>query len=499
MSNMIYKTLSHDAIVKALFENYESLYVVDANTSAFHCFHESDSYSSLCLEEMGDDFFKEVQRNINAVYWEDREHVIKMLSKEALCSGFMKGKYYSFVYRLVIDGKPLYHKLRATMEPIEGRPHFLIGIRNIDDSFRQDKLQAEKLSSMHSKELNHLEAVLASAEGYLEINLSKNTILEFSLYKLSSVLPDRIIDSAKNGSLLYSDFEKWNGEHLIVQNKERYITICDREYLINCFKNGDKRATATFTMRAADKDTQQCKMVFYMYQDEYSGDILSFCVLYDLTEQQRKEKELQELEKELQMMRLRNFTSQMQPHFLYNTLGSIQEIIVDDPKYASELIGDFTIHLRSCIRAMANDTPIPFSQELDNIMAYLNIEKMRFGHKLKVVYDIGIKDFKIIPLSVQPIVENAIRHGIYERGEAGGTVIISTFEKDDSICIVVKDDGVGFDPDMFRSEMTTGQRDSTGLNSIIFRLDKMMHASVDIKSDIGVGTCVTITVPRRLE
>ncbi|MBO4694009.1 MAG: histidine kinase [Clostridia bacterium] len=492
-----HEALSHDAIVRALFENYESIYAVDAETSLYKCFYESDSYSSLHLKGQGSNFFDALDEEaIKAVYFEDREFVKNMLSKQALSSGLGKEKFYSFVYRLIIDGQPLYHKLRATMGFVEGRQHFLIGIRNVDAAFRQDKALAEKLSSMHSKDLNHLEAILASAEGYLEANLTKDLILEYSSYKLPAVLPASFRNSAKKGTLTYSAFEKWHVEHLVEENKAKYKKISDKDYLINCYEHGEKRASASFSMRLADGQLQPCKIVFYLYQDTSSGDILSFCVLYDLTEQQRKEKELRDLENELQMSRLRNFTSQMQPHFLYNALGSIQEIVLEDPAYASELIGDFTIHLRSCIRAMANDAPIPFDQELANIKSYVNIEKMRFGKKLTVIYDIKKRDFLILPLSVQPIVENAIRHGIYERGEEGGVVTIKTVESEGNICVTVEDTGVGFDVEAYQEELSSGEKDSTGLKNIMFRLDKMMRASVDIKSRIGVGTKVTITIPR---
>ena len=497
ISDKKYEALSHDAIVRALFENYESIYAVDAETSAFQCFHESDSYSSLRLENHGDDFFDSMESNIiKAIYWEDRAFVRRMLSRQALLAGLKKDPFYSFVYRLMINGEPLYHKLRATSDLVEGRLHFLIGIRNIDTAFRQDKAQTEELSAMHSKEINHLEAILASAEGYLEVNLSKDVILEFSPYKLPDILPERFHRSAKEGSLAYSDFVKWHIEHMVTEKKERFAKVSARSYLIHCFEQGEKRASASFSMKTADGQRQPCKIVFYLYQETLSGDILSFCVLYDLTEQQRKEKELRELENELQMSRLRNFTSQMQPHFLYNALGSIQEIVLEDPAYASELIGDFTIHLRSCIRAMSNDAPIPFDQELANIKAYVNIERMRFGDKLKILYDIQTSDFSILPLSVQPIVENAIRHGIYERGEEGGTVTIRTARSDGAVRITVEDNGVGFDVEALRSEISSGKRDSTGLKNVMFRLDKMMHASVDIESRVGVGTTVTILIPK---
>ncbi|MBP3853676.1 MAG: histidine kinase, partial [Erysipelotrichaceae bacterium] len=411
---------------------------------------------------------------------------------ETLRNALEKDPFYTFVYRLMIDGKPLYHKLRATLDQDGGHPYFLIGIRNVDAAFRQDKKMAEKLSSMHDKEITHLEAILASAEGYLEANLTKDAVLEISPYATSSAFPESYRRLAKEGLLAYSAFIYWYTDNMVTDNRERFAKIGERQYLIDCFEKGEKRASVSFSVKAPGGSQKPCKIVYYIYQDA-SGDIMSFCVLYDLTEQQRKEKELRELEEELQRIRLRNFTSQMQPHFLYNTLGSIQEIILEDPEYACQLLGDFTIHLRSCIRAMSNDHLISFEEELKNIQAYVNIEKMRLKEKLQVIYDIGCKDFLILPLSVQPLVENAIRHGIYQRGKQGGHVWIQTRENEDHYQIVIRDDGIGFD---VPSVLSQRESDSTGLKNTLFRLNKILHAHVDIQSMTGQGTGVTITIPK---
>ena len=211
---------------------------------------------------------------------------------------------------------------------------------------------------------------------------------------------------------------------------------------------------------------------------------------------QEQEKDVRKLEDELHLCRIRNFTSQMQPHFLYNALGSIQEIMLTDPEYAASLLGDFTVHLRSCVRAMTHDEPIPFSQELKNIRAYVNIEKMRFGEKLNMKYDLEAPDFDVLPLTVQPLVENAIRHGIYQRGQKGGTVILRTREEKLGFVIQVEDDGVGFDVQKMWRDQEQGLRDSTGLQNIKFRLEKGLGAAVEIRSRIGEGTVVTVRVPR---
>lgn len=229
------------------------------------------------------------------------------------------------------------------------------------------------------------------------------------------------------------------------------------------------------------------------------GIMYGYSVVTDLSRykelQEKLEHELAETRQQLEQARIKNSSSQMQPHFLYNALASIREIVLDDPEYASDLIYDFTIHLRACIKSMASDNLIPFSQELENIKAYINIEKMRFGERLRVEYDCLETEFDIIPLSIQPLVENAVRHGIYERGSAGGTVWVRTFRQAEQILVEIKDDGVGFDFDAVMAEVKAGTRDSTGLSNLIFRFEKLMKAKVTVQSEVGTGTTITVTIP----
>ncbi len=211
------------------------------------------------------------------------------------------------------------------------------------------------------------------------------------------------------------------------------------------------------------------------------------------------EKELAETKADLEELKIKNFTSQMQPHFLYNALASIREIVLDDPEYASELLCDFTTHLRACLRSVTSDTLVPFSRELENIEAYVRIEKMRFGDRLEIRYECEEQDFLVIPLGIQPLVENAIRHGIYERGKQGGMVIVRTARKQDNIEVVVEDNGVGFDYDSIMQEIKAGTRDSTGMFNLIFRFERILNAKVKVESQPGVGTRITILIPIKEE
>lgn len=190
----------------------------------------------------------------------------------------------------------------------------------------------------------------------------------------------------------------------------------------------------------------------------------------------------------------RMMMAQMNPHFLYNALTSIQTIVKIDPDYAYNLIYDFSTHLRGTIKSVSSSEPIPFQQELANVNAYLNIERMRFGPRLKVDLDIQCDTFSVVPLTIQPLVENASKHGIFPRGEQGGTITIRSYEESDSYVIQVLDDGVGFDVD--RVLHPTEQRDSVGIASLNYRLKKMMGADVRFESKPGEGTTVTVWIPK---
>lgn len=230
-----------------------------------------------------------------------------------------------------------------------------------------------------------------------------------------------------------------------------------------------------------------------------SGVLYGCSVVTDVSRQQQQqqklEQELSDTRQQLEETRIRNAHSQMQPHFLYNALASIREVVLDNPTHGSDLLYDFSTHLRACIRSMSNEGLVSFSQELTNIQAYVNIEKVRLGEKLHMEYECAETDFEIIPLGIQPLVENAIRHGIYERGSEGGTVTLRTLREEDRVLVCVEDNGVGFDFDAMMREVTTGGRDSHGLANLIFRFEKRMHAKVTVESRIGVGTRITVAIP----
>ena len=182
--------------------------------------------------------------------------------------------------------------------------------------------------------------------------------------------------------------------------------------------------------------------------------------------------------------------SQIQPHFVYNSLSAISTLITIDPEKAQEALDNFTEYLRRNLSSLTDVKLIPFEDELKHIETYISLEKLRFDDRINVIYDLKTTDFNVPVLSIQPIVENAIKHGILKKVE-GGTLKISTYEADDSYDIVIEDNGVGFNNDDVKKE-----ENHYGIDNIEYRIKNMCNGSLDIKSVINKGTIVTITLKK---
>lgn len=199
---------------------------------------------------------------------------------------------------------------------------------------------------------------------------------------------------------------------------------------------------------------------------------------------QRQKDEIAEVQMDMMM-------SQIYPHFLYNNLAVIRELCTSDPVAASEAVGDLSRFLHTNMKFITNKNPVPVEQELAHVRQYLNLQKKRFGARMHVVYDITVSDFWIPPLTLQPIAENAVRHGIAKRAE-GGTVTIRTGETALTYLIIVEDDGPGFLPE---ARHLTNYR-GVGIENVKKRLRVMCNGSVEIDSKHGNGTTVTITIAK---
>lgn len=217
--------------------------------------------------------------------------------------------------------------------------------------------------------------------------------------------------------------------------------------------------------------------------------LISILIIFLLL-QVEQGRRLKEKELELSESRIAVMLSQIQPHFLYNVLTAIKQLCDIDPQQAKEAIVEFSVYLRGNLDSLTSSRCIPFEREMDHVRNYLSLEKKRFGAALQIRFDIQAGGFLIPPLTVQPIVENAVRHGVTKR-EGGGTVAISAREAREDFIITVSDDGVGINPNY--------QQDGNahvGFENVIKRLESMRSGRIDVESEPGIGTTVTITIPK---
>lgn len=202
-------------------------------------------------------------------------------------------------------------------------------------------------------------------------------------------------------------------------------------------------------------------------------------------------RENEQLRAELTERRIATMISQIKPHFIYNTLGSIAHLCLKQPEKAAELTRDFSQYLRGNFGELENNKPILLSKELEHVKHYVNIEKVRFPD-ITVDFDVRSDDFFLPALSVQPLVENAIKHGLMGL-ESGGSVTISVYETDTDYCVKVSDNGVGFD-----TALKSDGRQHIGINNIRERLSAICGGRLTIDSTPGKGTTAVIYIPKEV-
>lgn len=209
------------------------------------------------------------------------------------------------------------------------------------------------------------------------------------------------------------------------------------------------------------------------------------------TEEKLHEKEVAEVrtEKLLAEARLRSLESHLHPHFLFNTLNSISALIRIDPVRAEQMVGRLSALLRSSLDTSSRSL-IPLAQELAMVENYVDIERARFGDKLRGRIEVAseLRDALVPPLSIQSLVENAVKHGISPQ-RSGGEVLVSASSEDGQLRIEVSDTGNGFD--------LTAIRAGHGLDSLVRRLDALFSTEARLNVSRHNDRCVVqMTLPR---
>lgn len=225
----------------------------------------------------------------------------------------------------------------------------------------------------------------------------------------------------------------------------------------------------------------------------YIATTISTLIVY-LYIQSQAAKQMKEKELELLHSRVSIMLSMIQPHFLYNSLTAIGRLCDIDPQKAKIGVQQIAHYLRENLNSVTNESDIPFEQELHHIEIYLSLEKMRYGELLQVRYDIQYRDFYLPPLLLQPLVENAVNHGIAKKVE-GGTVTISSKKINDMIILEVMDDGIGFDV----KQMEKLDQSHIGLRNVKNRCEMICGGSMKVESEIGKGSSVMLFLPEKDE
>ena len=209
--------------------------------------------------------------------------------------------------------------------------------------------------------------------------------------------------------------------------------------------------------------------------------LLTFFVLYAtalLIESERaaRARELREvqLQEQLSRAQLHTLRMQLQPHFLFNTLNSISALIDQDVRAAQRMLSRLSDFLRMTLASTAHKE-VPLREELELLDRYVDVERVRFGDRLRITYDVtaDAREALVPNLLLQPLVENAIRHGIQPSID-GGTVSVRAYRDDGSLVIEVVDDGVGIGAN--REPKGTG----VGLANTRERLRQLYGAAADM-------------------
>lgn len=233
------------------------------------------------------------------------------------------------------------------------------------------------------------------------------------------------------------------------------------------------------------------------YMDEVVlVDILVYYYYFYSVYRKRIKEELYEKELEMERDKTTLLMAQIKPHFIYNCLAIIRYLCGVDSKMAEETIEHFSDYLRQSMEIITKIDCIPFSDEMKLVDNYLYMEKKRFGEKIRIEKKIEAYKFKIPPLTLQPLVENAVKHGLQGRGRnKAGLVTISAWEENDAYLVMVEDNGVGVDQELL--EQKDAQRVHIGIDNVKLRLELMASGTLTIESEPVTGTKAIMRLPKK--
>ncbi|MCP1102048.1 sensor histidine kinase [Aequitasia blattaphilus] len=204
-------------------------------------------------------------------------------------------------------------------------------------------------------------------------------------------------------------------------------------------------------------------------------------------------RKVMEYEEEITRSKIAIMLSQIQPHFLYNALNTIHYLCKTNPELAAVTVEKFSKYLRGNMDSLKERKPIPFERELQHLENYLAIERLRF-EEVDFEYELEVRDFLIPSLTIQPLVENAIKYGVAPL-EEGGVVTLRSYENKKNYYVEIEDNGKGYNPE----EKQRDGRSHIGITNTTERIETLLGGSLSIESVVNKGTKVTIKLPKEFQ
>ena len=215
---------------------------------------------------------------------------------------------------------------------------------------------------------------------------------------------------------------------------------------------------------------------------QYMAVTLSLIVIYVLFHG--------EITRQLADSRISIMLSQIQPHFMHNMLTTIMYMCRTEPEEAEKTVGQFADYLRANMDSLTLKQCIQFETELKHVKTYWSLEEKRFGDKIRAVYDIQENSFMLPSLTIQPIVENAVKHGMRKGKQL--TVTIRTYSDVNNYYVEINDDGRGFDVNAFEND----GKSHIGIKNVQQRLKMMCGGELMVNSVPDQGTDAVIKIPK---
>ncbi|MDO4647107.1 MAG: histidine kinase [Eubacteriales bacterium] len=390
----------------------------------------------------------------------------------------------------VDNGKQVFH-VKTEVFQIDGEDYFM--------EYASDVTGIRRAQQSYEKKISEIFRAIPEAQGIFYMNLSQNKVLMIN----GIATAVKILQNETKADALLKDISNYIPDE---EHREKFREIYNIDVLTEHCRQNIPEVIMESQSYFSDGSIKWARLTGRLMTNPVSGDYE--CVFYgiDIDDEYRYRKQLQLAEQTIcqaqseqrrisEQARFSVMISQVRPHFVTNVLNTIQYFCETDPPKASMITEKFARYLRNNLKAAVLEEPVDFEEDLECLDNYLSIEKVRFP-KIQFLFDIREKEFKVPPITLQPLVENAIMHGV-QYLEEGGRIEVSTYREPEQgkYVIRVRDNGMGFQSE----QPGIDRRVHIGVENTRYRIKTMCNGTMEIQSTSGKGTEVLIKIPPVLQ